>query len=74
MTNAGTSLAERGIILLEAGMWFPNAFFLALGIYLLAKAANESPVFLIVWLNRGIGKLRRKWSDTLNSHRRVSPP
>ena len=74
MTSAGTSLAERGIILLEVGMWFPNAFFLPLGIYLLIKSANESPVLLIVWLNKGIDKLRRKWSDTLDSHGRVSPP
>jgi lipopolysaccharide export system permease protein len=63
MTNAGTSLAERGAIPLEVGMWFPNAIFLGLGIYLLIKAANESPVLLIVWLNKGIVKLRKGWSD-----------
>ncbi len=73
MTSAGTSLAERGVIPLEVGMWFPNAVFLALGIYLLIKAANESPVFLLVWLNKGIDKLRQKWSEGLDSHGRSSP-
>jgi lipopolysaccharide export system permease protein len=64
LTSAGTSLAERGTVPIGLGMWLPNALFLALGIYLLLKAANESPVFLMVWLNKGIDKLRQKWSDT----------
>jgi len=59
LTSAGTSLAERGIILLEAGMWAANAIFLSLGIYLLIKAANESPVLLLVWLNKAIERLRQ---------------
>ena len=73
MTSAGTSLAERGVILLEAGMWFPNAVFLALGVYLLIKAANESPVLPMIWLNKGIDKLRKKWSDSMDSLGRGSP-
>ena len=52
MTTAGTSLAERGAIPLELGMWAPNLLFLALSFYLLVKAANESPVFFLVWLRR----------------------
>ena len=59
MTNLGTSLAERGAVLLELGMWAPNALLLALGLYLLVKAARESPVFFIVFLNRLIEKIRR---------------
>jgi lipopolysaccharide export system permease protein len=59
LTNAGTSLAERGAVPLEAGMWTPNAIFLSLGIYLLIKAANESPVLFLVWIQRGIERLRR---------------
>ena len=74
MTSAGTSLAERGVILLEVGMWFPNAVFLALGIYLLIKATNESPVLPMVWLNKGVDKLRQKWSDSPDSQGRGSPP
>lgn len=60
LTNAGTSLAERGVVLLEAGMWSANAIFLTLGIYLLVKAANESPVLLLVWLQRALERLRPK--------------
>lgn len=59
-TSAGTSLAERGIILLEVGMWTPNLIFLILGIYLLVKAANESPVFILVWVQKKIEWLRSK--------------
>ncbi len=61
LTSAGTSLAERGVVLLEVGMWAANGIFLCLGIYLLVKAANESPVLLLVWLGKGIKVLRRGW-------------
>jgi len=61
LTSAGTSLAERGVVLLEVGMWAANAIFLSLGIYLLIKAANESPVLLLVWLGKGIEILRQRW-------------
>ena len=59
LTNTGASLAERGVVLLEAGMWAANAVFLFLGIYLFIKAANESPVSLMVLINKGIERLRR---------------
>jgi lipopolysaccharide export system permease protein len=59
LTNAGTSLAERGVIRLEVGMWAANAIFLGFGIYLLNKAANESPVLLMVWLSRSVAKLHK---------------
>jgi lipopolysaccharide export system permease protein len=61
LTSAGTSLAERGVVLLEVGMWAANGISLCLGIYLLVKAANESPVLLLVWLERGIEILRQGW-------------
>ena len=61
LTSAGTSLAERGVVLLEVGMWAANGIFLCLGIYLLVKAANESPVLLLVWLDKGIEILRQRW-------------
>jgi lipopolysaccharide export system permease protein len=67
LTNAGTSLAERGVLLLEVGMWAANAIFLGLGIYLLIKAANESPVLLMVWLSRGVKKLRKGWDHLWRS-------
>jgi lipopolysaccharide export system permease protein len=59
LTNAGTSLAERGVVPLEVGMWAPNGIFLVLGIYLLVKAAHESPVQFLVWIQRAIERLRR---------------
>jgi lipopolysaccharide export system permease protein len=61
LTSAGTSLAERGVVLLEVGMWAANGIFLCLGIYLLVKAANESPVLLLVWLDKGLEFLRQRW-------------
>jgi len=48
-------------VLLEVGMWAANGIFLCLGIYLLVKAANESPVLLLVWLGKGIRVLRQGW-------------
>jgi lipopolysaccharide export system permease protein len=60
LTTAGTSLAERGAVILEVGMWAPDAILLALSIYLLVKAANESPVFFLVWLQKVTERLRRK--------------
>jgi lipopolysaccharide export system permease protein len=62
LTSAGTSLAERGVVILEVGMWAANGIFLCLGIYLLIKAARESPVLLLVWLDKGTEILRQRWS------------
>ncbi len=58
LTNTGTSLAERGTVVLEVGMWLPNVIFVLLGMYLLVKAANESPVLILVWIQKGIEKFR----------------
>jgi len=41
-------------------MWGANAIFLLLGIYLLMKAANESPVFFLVALDKIMEKVRQK--------------
>jgi lipopolysaccharide export system permease protein len=60
LTNLGTSLAERGVVHMEAGMWAANAIFLFLGIYLLVKAANESPVFFLVALDKILEKVHKK--------------
>ncbi|MCX5909441.1 MAG: LPS export ABC transporter permease LptF [Deltaproteobacteria bacterium] len=67
ITNAGTSLAERGIILLEVGMWAPNVLFFGLGIYLLVKAGNESPVFLLVMLSKLIERTRKRLNHSWRS-------
>ncbi len=69
LTNAGMSLAERGVILLEVGMWAANALFLVFGIYLLYKTTNESQIFLVVWINRLIRFLKGNL-DRFRSSRR----
>jgi lipopolysaccharide export system permease protein len=59
LSYTGASLAERGVVLLELGMWATNAFFLFLGVYLFIKAAKESPVFLMVLVNKVAERLRQ---------------
>jgi len=41
--------------------WIPNLLFSSLGVYLLVKAANESPFKPLVWLTEGLDFIQRKW-------------
>lgn len=41
--------------------WTPNLLFTGLGIYLLVKAANESPSKPIVWLAEALDFIQQKW-------------
>jgi lipopolysaccharide export system permease protein len=41
--------------------WAPNLLFGSLGIYLLIKAANETPFKLSIWLVEGMDAIQRKW-------------
>ena len=41
--------------------WAPNLLFGGLGIYLLIKAANETPFKLSIWLVEGMDAIQRKW-------------
>jgi hypothetical protein len=41
-------------------MWSPNVIFLVLGIYLLVKAAHESPVLFLVLIQKSVERLRRR--------------
>lgn len=52
--TGGESLGDRGIISPFIAMWGPNLIFIAMGIYLIVKTANESPITISVWLNQGI--------------------
>ena len=45
--------------------WTPNLIFFGLGVYLLVKAANESPFKPLVWLNEGLDFIQRKWKGLL---------
>lgn len=72
LTNAGNSLAERGFISVELGLWFPNAFFLGLGIYLLIKSARGAPIFLTAGLNQVFGWLSRELKESFPPPERKS--
>jgi len=41
--------------------WAPNLLFFGLGIYLLVKAAKESPFKPLLWLTEGLNFIQRKW-------------
>ena len=59
--TASEILAMRKTIPALMAGWTPNFLFCGLGIYLLVKAANESPFKLLVWLNEGLDFIQRKW-------------
>ncbi len=72
LANAGNSLAERGLIPVEVGLWFPNAFFLVLGLYLLIKTARGAPIFFIAGLNRVLNWLNRELKESFPPMERKS--
>ncbi len=46
--------------------WAPNFLFGGLGIYLLIKAAKESPFKPSIWLNKVIDLMQQKWKGFFN--------
>ena len=58
---ASEMLAVRRTIPAFLAGWAPNFLFGGLGIYLLIKAASESPSKLSVWLTEAIDAIQRKW-------------
>jgi hypothetical protein len=58
---ASEILAVRRTIPAFLAGWAPNFLFGGLGIYLLIKAASESPSKLSVWLTEAIDAIQRKW-------------
>jgi hypothetical protein len=54
-------LAVRKIVSPFLAGWFPTLMFGSLGIYLLIKAANESPFKPAVWLIECLDFLQKKW-------------
>jgi lipopolysaccharide export system permease protein len=59
--TASEILALRQTIPTFLAGWAPNFLFGSFGIYLLIKAANESPFKPVAWLTRGIDLIQRKW-------------
>lgn len=43
--------------------WLPNIIFGTLGLYLLIKAANESPFKPAMWVNTGLNLIQKKWRN-----------
>jgi len=54
-------LAVRKMIPSFLAGWLPTMMFGSLGIYLLIKAANESPFKPAVWVIEGLDLLQKKW-------------
>jgi lipopolysaccharide export system permease protein len=59
--TASDMLAIRKMLPPLLAGWVPNLLFSSLGVYLLVKAANESPFKPLVWLTEGVDFLQRKW-------------
>jgi lipopolysaccharide export system permease protein len=59
--TASEMLAVRKIIPAFSAGWAPNILFSGLGIYLLVKAASESPFKPIIWLMEALDFIQRKW-------------
>jgi lipopolysaccharide export LptBFGC system permease protein LptF len=57
---ASEMLAVRKIIPPFSAGWAPNILFTGLGIYLLVKAASESPFKPIIWLTEALDFIQRK--------------
>jgi len=57
----GKDLAAYGAVSPLLGAWAPNIVFGVLGIYLLVKAAKESPVWLLVWGERSLQYTKNRW-------------
>ena len=57
----GKNLGVSGIISPFLAAWMPNILFGALGAYLFVKTAQESPLLIPSWLDKGMEFLRGKW-------------
>ncbi|OGP52649.1 MAG: LPS export ABC transporter permease LptF [Deltaproteobacteria bacterium RBG_13_52_11] len=57
----GKNLGVSGIISPFLAAWFPNILFGALGIYLFVKTAQESPLRILSWVDKGMEFLREQW-------------
>jgi lipopolysaccharide export system permease protein len=64
--NASEIFAIRHTIPAFLAGWAPNFLFGGLGIYLLIKAAKESPFKPSLWLNKAIDVMQQKWKGFFN--------
>jgi len=63
--TASEILALRHTVPAFLAGWAPNFLFGGLGIYLLIKAAKESPFKPSIWLNQTIYFIQRQWKGTI---------
>ncbi len=63
--TASEILALRHTVPAFLAGWAPNFLFGGLGIYLLIKAAKESPFKPSIWLNQAIYFIQRQWKGTI---------
>jgi len=59
--TASEILAIRKVIPPFLAGWMPNFLFTGLGVYVLVKAANESPFKPLIWLSEGLEFIQKKW-------------
>ncbi len=64
--SASEIFAMRHTIPAFLAGWAPNFLFGSLGIYLLIKAAKESPFKPSIWLNKAIDVIQLRWKGFLN--------
>lgn len=64
--SASEILAMRHTLPVFSAGWAPNFLFGGLGIYLLIKAAKESPFKPLIWLNKGADWVQQRWKGFFN--------
>ncbi len=64
--SASEILAMRHTLPVFLAGWAPNFLFGGLGIYLLIKAAKESPFKPLIWLNKAIDWAQQRWKGIFN--------
>ncbi|CAN5417574.1 hypothetical protein BH09BAC1_BH09BAC1_25110 [soil metagenome] len=57
----GEKMAEKGVLEPFVGIWLPNFILLPLGIFLLVKARDDSPLFTMDWIYALIRKFQKPY-------------
>jgi lipopolysaccharide export system permease protein len=65
LISIGEVLVKGGLMPVLFGAWLPNFALISLGIYLLIKAAHESPIKVIAWLGEILDRLLQFFRETI---------
>ncbi len=60
LNTVGEKIAKEHVLPVELGMWLPSLILLAIGIFLMVKANNDSPLMNKEWYFRVFSKLKKK--------------